>query len=119
MPSEHETECSTCHLEHLGREAAITRVGDGRCLPCHELGSFNREHPQFAPHRQDSATENIPGDETLKFPHIARITWDAEGGCYVLEDLDSLNGTDLDGQRVAGPEPLGHLHVITFAGEHD
>lgn len=73
VPSEHETACSACHLEHLGREAAITRVADRRCLPCHDFGSFNRRHPQFAPLRQDSAAEGIPDDEALKFPHIHHL----------------------------------------------
>jgi pSer/pThr/pTyr-binding forkhead associated (FHA) protein len=51
--------------------------------------------------------------------HHARITRDPEGGCYLLEDLGSLNGTALDGRRISGRERLGHLHVITVAGEHD
>ena len=49
----------------------------------------------------------------------ARISYDGDGGRYVLEDLDSLNGTELDGDPVTGPERLGHLHVITFAGSYD
>lgn len=48
-----------------------------------------------------------------------RIAYDPEKGCYVLEDLGSTNGTALDGVRVRGRERLGHLHVITLAGEHD
>ena len=49
----------------------------------------------------------------------ARFDYDEEQECFVLEDLDSLNGTALDGHRVSGRERLGHLHVITFAGKHD
>ena len=49
----------------------------------------------------------------------ARIRYDREIDTYQLEDLASMNGTRLDGQRVTVPEPLGHLHVITFAGKHD
>lgn len=49
----------------------------------------------------------------------ARIAYDEGRGGFVIEDLDSLNGTALDGTRVRGSEPLGHLNVITLAGEHD
>ncbi len=49
----------------------------------------------------------------------ARIFYDDDAGRFVLEDLDSLNGTELDGDRVTGSERLGHLHVITFAGSYD
>ncbi len=63
--SEHETTCVPCHTEHLGREAEITRVDDGRCLTCHAYGSFNRDHPQF-----DFAADNIPDDDALAFTHI-------------------------------------------------
>ncbi len=62
--SEQETTCAGCHSEHLGRAAEITRLGDGRCLPCHDYGSFNRDHPQF-----DFAAENIPDDDALVFTH--------------------------------------------------
>ncbi len=62
--SEQETTCAGCHSEHLGREAQITRLDDGRCLSCHEYGSFNQDHPQF-----DFAAESIPDDDALAFAH--------------------------------------------------
>lgn len=46
----------------------------------------------------------------------ARIAFDAERGCYLVEDLGSLNGTELDGIRITRPEPLRRLHVIAFGG---
>lgn len=49
----------------------------------------------------------------------ARIFFDSEQGRFCLEDLDSLNGTELDGEAVHGVEPLSHLHVITFAHRYD
>lgn len=42
-----------------------------------------------------------------------------EEGDYMIEDLGSTNGTELDGIRVREPEPLGHLHVITLADTYD
>lgn len=45
----------------------------------------------------------------------ARIRWDEEVGCWVLEDLGSTNGTELDGLTVRRPLRLDRLHVITFA----
>ncbi|MDZ7268648.1 MAG: FHA domain-containing protein [candidate division KSB1 bacterium] len=49
----------------------------------------------------------------------ARIFWEETQHCYMLEDLGSRNGTQLDGRRVTSREKLGRLHVITFAGKFD
>lgn len=49
----------------------------------------------------------------------ARIAWNEERGCYMLEDLNSSNGTRLDGEVVNEPRPLGHMHVITLAEVYD
>jgi pSer/pThr/pTyr-binding forkhead associated (FHA) protein len=44
----------------------------------------------------------------------ARVFFDTESAAYWVEDLDSLNGTDLDGEPVRGRERLSGLHVLTF-----
>ena len=62
---------------------------------------------------------NLAIDRPLMSGRHARIFYHPEDGRYVLEDLDSLNGTELDGDRVTGRERLGHLHVISFAGSYD
>ena len=49
----------------------------------------------------------------------ARIFFDDAAGAYILEDLQSRNGTRLDGIRVHGRERLRDLHVITLGEEHD
>jgi hypothetical protein len=49
----------------------------------------------------------------------ARIFFDEKQGCYLLEDLNSRNGTWLDGSRVTQREKLHNLHVITFANQFD
>jgi len=49
----------------------------------------------------------------------ARIEWDETAGSYFLEDLGSLNGTELDGERLTGRERLDRLHVITLGGKLD
>lgn len=49
----------------------------------------------------------------------ARIYFDEKTKSYFLEDLNSRNGTRLDGVRVKGKERLGRLHVITFANVFD
>ncbi len=58
-------------------------------------------------------------DRPLMSGRHARIVYEPDDGRYVLEDLESLNGTDLDGDRVLSRERLGHLHVITFAGTYE
>ena len=44
----------------------------------------------------------------------ARVVYDTDTAAYWLEDLDSLNGTLLDGEPVTGRERLGGLHVLSF-----
>lgn len=51
--------------------------------------------------------------------HHAKILYDADLGGYVLEDLGSLNGTELDGAAVSSPRRLDRLHLITFGGSLD
>lgn len=66
--SEKESPCFSCHLEHLGRHAAITRVGDRECRVCHEFDSFGRGHPEFR-----FAADEIPDAADLHFPHIHHV----------------------------------------------
>lgn len=49
----------------------------------------------------------------------ARIYWNEASQCYVLEDLSSRNGTQVDGVRVNKKEKLGALNIITFAQKFD
>ncbi|MEO8166819.1 MAG: FHA domain-containing protein [bacterium] len=49
----------------------------------------------------------------------ARISFDEKSNGYFLEDLNSRNGTRLDGMRVRGKERLGNLNVVTFADTFD
>ncbi|HSR51563.1 MAG TPA: FHA domain-containing protein [Acidobacteriota bacterium] len=48
----------------------------------------------------------------------ARIRYDGEMGCYLLENL-SQAGLALDGEAVAESVPLQGLHVITLARQYD
>ncbi len=65
-----------------------------------------------------------PGNSIQLYPALisgkhARISFDEKAGTYVLEDLNSRNGTKLDGVSVKGKERLGKLHVITLANTFD
>ncbi len=66
-----------------------------------------------------SAGNTIVIEEPAISGQHATIVYDAEEKCYFLEDLKSLNGTELDGTRVKERERLGRLHVITLAGSWD
>ena len=46
--------------------------------------------------------------------HHARIFFDSESTAYWVEDLGSLNGTQLDGEPLIGRQRLGGLHVLGF-----
>ncbi len=57
-------------------------------------------------------------DKLVSSQHV-RVFWDPEQECYLVEDLGSLNGTQVDGVQVREPEKLGALSVLTLAGAHD
>ncbi len=81
VPSPDEEPCHACHIEHQGRDAAITQVPDSRCLSCHQFGSFNDDHPQF-----EFATSNLPDDDALAFTHTRHVNEVMERGG--LEDVE-------------------------------
>ncbi len=60
----------------------------------------------------------VIADSAVSKTH-ARIAFDPATAAWVLEDLDSTNGTRLDGAPVSGREPLRDLHVVTLGGHHD
>ncbi len=57
-----ETNCASCHPDHRGRGAAITRVLDSQCAQCH-YSSFNKDHPPFR-------LLAVADDSTLKMTHV-------------------------------------------------
>ena len=61
-----------------------------------------------------------PENDIVLYPNVisgnhAQISFDEDRKSYYLEDLNSRNGTKLDGMRVTRKEKLDKLHVITFA----
>lgn len=80
-------------------------------------GSEYRIDEEVTIGRQEQNDITLP-PEVISGRH-ARIFFDDEADCYVLEDLDSSNGTKLDDAEVVDPVPLEGLHVITFAKNVD
>lgn len=85
---------SLCLLDDDGSKAMQWELGDA----------------PVAVGRDESADVVIP-DESLSRRHFVIVR---EGGNYLLKDLDSQNGTWVDGQR-AGATPLHH-HDCILAG---
>ena len=71
-----EVSCAQCHREHGGRQAALSRVEDGRCETCH-FASFIGDHPAFEPVQQVDSSG-------LEFAH----------GQHVLEVMQRLESVD-------------------------
>ena len=69
VPSPDEVACFSCHPEHQGTSSSITQVPDATCTTCHEYGSFNSRHPEFA-----FASEKIEDPANLKFSHTQHVT---------------------------------------------
>jgi hypothetical protein len=78
-----EGTCATCHPEHRGSGAQITRAPDSKCVTCHDDGSFDDDHPEF-----EFARRNVPDDSTLIFTHIRHTK-------FVLERVEKQTGSTL------------------------
>jgi Cytochrome c3 len=78
--------CGSCHAEHRGRDAVLSRVADQSCTSCHGFGSFRR-HPEIAAVRAGHDVE--PG---LDFSHeihlreVAKIGGDRCQACHQSTD---------------------------------
>ena len=67
-PAVNEGTCFSCHAEHQGQDAAITSVVDNQCQQCHEIESFNTDHPEF-----EFAREELVDEANLIFPHALHV----------------------------------------------
>ncbi len=65
------------------------------------------------------ANNHIVLDTKIVSGQHARIFFDDKEKGYFLEDLQSRNGTRLDGLRITEAERLSDLHVITLAEKFD
>ena len=65
---------------------------------------------------RDPGSQLVLSSEVVSAQH-ARIY--AEGGTFYLRDLDSRNGTSVDGMVVSHPVRLGRLNVISIAETFD
>ncbi|MDX1501364.1 MAG: cytochrome c3 family protein, partial [Thermoanaerobaculia bacterium] len=63
-----ELPCRSCHVEHRGRRGTVSAVADARCRNCHELASFDSDHPEF-----DFAADSMQDDGALRFPHVLHV----------------------------------------------
>ncbi len=59
--------CRTCHTEHQGRTADITRVANATCEGCHGFGGFD-DHPEFAFLARDEKDH-----DGLRFTHTKHV----------------------------------------------
>lgn len=94
--SDREMLCFSCHMEHRGRNASITKVSDRKCIRCHEYGSFNSAHPEF-----EFADKNIPDDSTLIMTHNRHTGFvlKALGSPIIEEACLSCHNPDPDGKN--------------------
>jgi pSer/pThr/pTyr-binding forkhead associated (FHA) protein len=67
---------------------------------------------------RSSSNSIVLGSNSVSSVH-ARISRDDEAGHYVIEDLGSRNGTQVDGRSLRGCQPLDRLHVVNFGRSSD
>ena len=93
-PKDQEMTCASCHTEHKGRAQPLQRVADGKCVSCHEIGSFASGHPQFQFVR-DTLSERA----NLRFPHVLHVR--------EVMDRDSLPEAEASCLNCHVPRPDG------------
>jgi hypothetical protein len=75
-------ECATCHLDHRGREFAMTAVDDRECASCHAFRGL-RGHPEFAAVRaQATAGVGIDFDHDRHIVEAQKARGDACATCH-------------------------------------
>ncbi len=93
-----EVTCASCHPDHRGRDGSMTEVPDMKCISCHDYGSFNKNHPEFA-----FARNQIPDDSTLIFTHIRHTKFVLEkqqaGALYVEKACLYCHNPEGDGKH--------------------
>ena len=82
------------------------------------LSGANYEIGEHATIGRGQQNTIVLADDGVSKVH-ARIAFDANAAAYFLEDLDSTNGTRLDGVPVSGAQRLEDLHVVTLGERHD
>ena len=83
-----------------------------------ELAGIDHQIGDEATIGQDSGNTLVLKGPVISQTH-ARIFFAPASGCYMLEDLQSKNGTRLDGVPVRGRERMGDLHIVTLGEKHD
>ncbi len=68
-----ELSCSKCHPEHRGRQASPVLDSDDPCLNCHQMRSFESDHPPFSP--PDAFAETRLFERAL---HLSEMDMDSD-----------------------------------------
>lgn len=82
-----QNDCASCHHDHNGRDASLTRMSDEHCSVCHAnlkqnhaagatqyentITSFIGDHPEFKPLKDPG---EVAKKRTLKFSHALHMT---------------------------------------------
>jgi hypothetical protein len=101
--------CASCHVEHRGRDAALSTVNEVQCIACHFRGL--QRHPEFAVLRQKSV--EVPG---IKYPHDCHVREIAKkGSCKDTAFDPGPAATAASCSRCHEPQPGGRdLLPVTF-----
>ena len=107
--------CAECHRDHQGRDASMTRVGDGSCVGCHadlagrpgategarlsvanSVTRFDRVHPEFAAVRPGPGGVPPRDPVRLRFSHRVHMTpgMNPQAGGKPLLTYAALNEND-------------------------
>ena len=124
--------CSSCHRDHRGVEADLTRVSDHVCLDCHrdlaairltnapELSEDRSQVTAFAPGQHPQFASLVADTGNVKFNHHLHMTagltkTGTTRGAMTLEDLPDDDWRDA--YRVAGQEDSAAIQ-LTCASCH-
>jgi hypothetical protein len=91
-----ELACATCHQEHTGRDAVLTRLGNRQCQVCHtkKFSDFGDGHPTFTDYPYARRTR-------IRFNHATHQT-----------DHFPQEGTDFSCRGCHNPDRRGQVMLV-------
>jgi len=124
-------ECTTCHQEHLGREADLRHMSDRQCQVCHRatFNSFADGHPEFFNYPYRARTHIIFDHSSHLLQHFQESavrskaptscldchTPAGAGGKMLVKDFATTcaacHEAQIEGEGSAGPKGIAFLRV--------
>jgi len=112
-----EMTCGSCHVEHSGRLADLTRMDSDRCTDCHDAHPFENEHPQFSLLDDAAAAAEAKYARGVEVFHSIHTEMEVLEGDREGEPLHCFDCHRLDPMRPLAFEPPAYEQACSSCHE--